>query len=83
MLLVESKDRMPCEEVRKLLADMYAKCRDNEEYATKKSPWRESRIKPKHAPVKVEMTEDAEKQINKNLRSLPERPRKQHKPKGG
>lgn len=61
--------RMYCEEVSETLKDMYQKCCNDRDYATKKNPWTTKRLtaEPLTESVKVGMTDQAKEVIAKNM----------------
>ena len=77
MIIVEPESvyktrRKSCEEITKVLDDAYEKCLRDEDYATKKTPWHQENItaNPLMKSVKVSVTPEAQKVIDKNLSKI-------------
>ena len=77
MILVEPETvyktrRMYCEEITKILATEYRRCRVDEDYATRKTPWLPERITaaPLMESVKFSMTDQAREVISGNMHKL-------------
>ncbi|CAO2653751.1 Nn.00g031620.m01.CDS01 [Neocucurbitaria sp. VM-36] len=74
MLIVESKDRKSCMQVKQNLEDMYKRCEEDTEYVSMPMPWLNgSKLmsEPLSSSMKVEMTEEAELKIAENLHAFP------------
>jgi hypothetical protein len=70
MLVVESKERKPCDKVKKKLDRLYNKCRDDISYASGSRPWSmsgSSRPDSSQRPVKLDMSDEAQRKIARNL----------------
>ncbi|KAF1832271.1 hypothetical protein BDW02DRAFT_632158 [Decorospora gaudefroyi] len=66
MLVIDSADRASCEEVWRALNNNYAKCCQNESYATQKIPW-SIRRKSMTGSIELPMSVDAEQIIGRKL----------------
>lgn len=85
MLVVESKDRTSCEQVRKKLHGLYERCRGDTDYASRPTPWLDGKKWSEESPprsVKVSMTQEAEQKIAENLKAIPAPPSLQRRRTG-
>jgi hypothetical protein len=70
MLVVDSKDRKPCDKVKQKLEHLHKKCCDDIAYASGSRPWSmsgSSRAASSQRPVKLDMSEEAQRKIAENL----------------
>lgn len=76
MLIVESSQRMSCQEVWQLLEAMHKNCLEDNVYATRRNPWTISKLtaEPLTPSVEVDIGEVAKQTIAANFSQLPIHP---------